>query len=113
MGMESELAEHTAEGLGGWSGWREFLVREKNPESGVITSFVLEPADGQPVINFELGQYTSVAVQVPALGVQQIRRYSLSDMPNGRTYRISVKREDAGTNKPERSIWLAIRRASL
>lgn len=100
MGMESELTEHTAEALGGWRGWREFVVREKNPESEVITSFVLAPADGQPVINFEPGQYTSVAVQVPALGVQQIRQYSLSDMPNGRTYRISVKREDAGINKP-------------
>lgn len=100
MGMESELSEHTAEALGGWKGWREFVVREKNQESDVITSFVLEPADGQPVINFEPGQYTSVAVQVPALGLQQIRQYSLSDMPNGRTYRISVKREDAGINKP-------------
>ena len=100
MGMESELTEHTAEALGGWSGWRDFVVREKNQESDVITSFVLEPSDGQPVINFEPGQYTSVAVQVPALGLQQIRQYSLSDMPNGRTYRISVKREDAGSNKP-------------
>lgn len=100
MGMESELTEQTAEAVGGWSGWRKFLVREKNPESDVITSFVLEPADSQPVIDFEPGQYISVAVQVPALGVQQIRQYSLSDMPNGRTYRISVKREDAGTDKP-------------
>jgi nitric oxide dioxygenase len=32
-------------------------------------------------------------VQVPRLGLQQIRQYSLSDAPNGRTYRISVKRE--------------------
>ncbi len=100
MGMESELTEHTAQALGGWKGWREFIVREKNQESEVITSFVLEPADGQPVIGFEPGQYTSVAVQVPALGVQQIRQYSLSDMPNGRTYRISVKREDAGSDRP-------------
>jgi nitric oxide dioxygenase len=37
---------------------------------------------------------------VAALGVQQIRQYSLSDMPNGRTYRISVKREDAGSDRP-------------
>lgn len=99
MGMESELTEHSAEALGGWKGWREFVVREKNPESDVITSFILEPADGQPVVNFEPGQYTSVAVQVPVLGLQQIRQYSLSDIPNGRTYRISVKREDAAITK--------------
>lgn len=93
MGMESELAEETAARPGGWTGWREFVVRAKQPESDVITSFVLEPADGLPVVNFEPGQYISVAVQVPQLGLQQIRQYSLSDAPNGRSYRISVKRE--------------------
>jgi nitric oxide dioxygenase len=59
----------------------------------VITSFFLEPLDGRPVADFEPGQYISVAVQVPMLGLQQIRQYSLSDAPNGRSYRISVKRE--------------------
>jgi nitric oxide dioxygenase len=61
---------------------------------------VLEPADGGPVANFEPGQYISVAVQVPRLGLRQIRQYSLSDAPNGRSYRISVKRE-AGPNPGE------------
>jgi len=93
MGREAELREQRAGTLGGWTGWREFVVRAKQPESDVITSFVLEPADGQPVVNFEPGQYISVAVQVPRLGLQQIRQYSLSDAPNGRSYRISVKRE--------------------
>lgn len=92
-GMESELAEETASEPGGWNGWREFVVRSKQPESDVITSFVLEPVDGQAVTNFEPGQYISVAVTVPELGLQQIRQYSLSDAPNGRSYRISVKRE--------------------
>ena len=97
MGMESALYERSAEQVGGWTGWRTFVVREKRPESNVITSFILEPADGGPVVNFEPGQYIGVAVDVPALGLQQIRQYSLSDMPNGRSYRISVKREDGGT----------------
>jgi nitric oxide dioxygenase len=93
MGMESELVEEMAARPGGWTGWREFVVRAKQPESEVITSFVLEPVDGRPVEDFEPGQYISVAVQVPKLGLQQIRQYSLSDAPNGRSYRISVKRE--------------------
>ncbi|TAL92932.1 MAG: NO-inducible flavohemoprotein [Paraburkholderia sp.] len=97
MGMESELRERSGAQPGGWTGWRNFIVREKRPESSVITSFVLEPADGGPVMNFEPGQYVSIAVNVPALGLQQIRQYSLSDMPNGRSYRISVKREGGGT----------------
>ena len=92
MGMESELYEHSAAQLGGWNGWRTFVVREKRPESDVITSFIPEPADGGPVENFEPGQFISLAINVPALGLQQIRQYSLSDMPNGRSYRISVKR---------------------
>jgi nitric oxide dioxygenase len=93
MGMESGLREETSDKPGGWVGWRDFVVRAKQPESDVITSFTLEPADGQPVANFEPGQYISVAVQVPQLGLQQIRQYSLSEAPNGRSYRISVKRE--------------------
>jgi nitric oxide dioxygenase len=93
MGRESALREQTAREPGGWVDWREFRVTARQPESDVITSFVLEPADGKPVIDFEPGQYTSVAVQVPRLGLQQIRQYSLSDAPNGRSYRISVKRE--------------------
>jgi nitric oxide dioxygenase len=94
MGRESELREATAGEPGGWVGWREFRVVARQPESDVITSFVLEPADGKPIVDFEPGQYISVAVEVPRLGLQQIRQYSLSDAPNGRSYRISVKRED-------------------
>jgi nitric oxide dioxygenase len=93
MGRESALREETASESGGWVGWREFVVAAKQAESDVITSFVLQPADGAPVVDFEPGQYISVAVRVPQLGLQQIRQYSLSDAPNGRTYRISVKRE--------------------
>jgi nitric oxide dioxygenase len=100
MGRESQLREQTVEEPGGWTGWREFVVRSKQPESDVITSFVLEPADGGPVVNFEPGQYIGVAVHVPRLGLRQIRQYSLSDAPNGRSYRISVKRE-AGPNPGE------------
>ncbi|OLL27992.1 nitric oxide dioxygenase [Burkholderia sp. SRS-W-2-2016] len=100
MGMESELRESRGAQLGGWNGWRTFVVKDKRPESSVITSFILEPKDGQPVANFEPGQYIGIAVDVPALGLQQIRQYSLSDIPNGYTYRISVKREDGDATRP-------------
>jgi len=91
--MESKLYQEGRSQPGGWEGWREFKVREKRPESDVITSFVLEPVDGKPVSDFKPGQYISVALKVPQLGLQQIRQYSLSDASNGRRYRISVKRE--------------------
>jgi nitric oxide dioxygenase len=100
MGMECELRESSAGRTGGWTGWRTFVVREKRPESSVITSFVLEPVDGARVMNFEPGQYTGIAVNVPALRLQQIRQYSLSDMANEHSYRISVKREGGGAQPP-------------
>jgi nitric oxide dioxygenase len=93
IAREHQLREHSAAETGGWTGWRAFTVSAKQPESDVITSFVLEPADGGPVADFEPGQYISLAIDVPRLGLQQIRQYSLSDAPNGRSYRISVKRE--------------------
>lgn len=91
--METRLSREVADTLGGWSGWRSFIVQEKYPESEVITSFVLMPADDRPVVDFKPGQYISLEVEVPRLGLHQIRQYSLSDAPNGRSYRISVKRE--------------------
>jgi nitric oxide dioxygenase len=93
---EADLYAEAAARPGGWRGWRNFVVRHKRQESEVITSFFLEPQDGGLVADFKPGQYISVVVDVPRLGLQQIRQYSLSDAPNGKSYRISVKRESQG-----------------
>ncbi|WP_142846788.1 NO-inducible flavohemoprotein [Telmatospirillum sp. J64-1] len=93
MAAESELHRKAAEGLGGRQDWRSFTIRRIRPESCEITSFYLVPADGGPVPAFKPGQYVSVRVFVPSLGLIQPRQYSLSDAPNGRYLRISVKRE--------------------
>ncbi|CAN7737345.1 MULTISPECIES: NO-inducible flavohemoprotein [unclassified Variovorax] len=93
IGAEAALYEEAAARPGGWRGWRNFVVRRKRQESDVITSFFLEPEDGQPLSDFKPGQYISAVVDVPRLGLQQVRQYSLSDAPNGKSYRISVKRE--------------------
>ena len=94
---EARLYEEAAARPGGWRGWRNFVVSHKRPESEVITSFFLEPEDGRPIADFKPGQYISMVVDVPRLGLQQVRQYSLSDAPNGRWYRISVKRESGDT----------------
>ena len=96
IGAEAALYDEAAARPGGWRGWRDFVVRQKRAESDVITSFFLEPADGRPIADFKPGQYISTVVDVPRLGRQQVRQYSLSDAPNGRYYRISVKRESEG-----------------
>ena len=93
IGIEAALYDEAAARPGGWRGWRNFVVRYKRDESDVVTSFFLEPEDGGPLVDFKPGQYISIAVDLPRLGLQQIRQYSLSDAPNGKSLRISVKRE--------------------
>ncbi|MDX1802953.1 MAG: NO-inducible flavohemoprotein [Alcanivorax sp.] len=90
---EKVYADHAAR-PGGWRGERRFVVREKTPESSVITSFVLTPEDGGPVMDFLPGQYLGVSLDIDGERVR--RNYSLSAAPNGRDYRISVKREAGG-----------------
>lgn len=77
----------------GWTDWREFRIAKKESESTEITSFYLEPVDGKKLPLFKPGQYISINTEVPALGSEQARQYSLSDAPNESYYRISVKRE--------------------
>ncbi|MGO1190382.1 NO-inducible flavohemoprotein [Vibrio casei] len=96
INREEEIYQQKEQEIGGWRGTREFKVIEKTQESNVITSFVLTPVDGQPVIGYRPGQYIGVYLNSDKLEFQEIRQYSLSDAPNGNTYRISVKREDKG-----------------
>ncbi|WP_281705316.1 NO-inducible flavohemoprotein [Aeromonas taiwanensis] len=96
IGREGELYREKASQEGGWQGTRPFLIKEKRQESELITSFVLAPVDGKPVLHFKPGQYISIKLVHPDLEHQEIRQYSLSDAPNGRDYRISVKREPQG-----------------
>lgn len=92
-GMEEALYQAAATQAGGWTGWRSFRVQRKVPESDEITSFYLVPADGGPVPGYLPGQYVSVRVLVPELGLYQPRQYSLSAAPGEQALRISVKRE--------------------
>ncbi|MGJ7462243.1 globin domain-containing protein [Halomonas sp. MA07-2] len=79
---------------GGWRGTREFRIVETHQESAVIRSFVLEPVDGGPVADHEPGQF--IGVRLTLDGEPVYRHYSLSDVPNGTRYRISIKREPGG-----------------
>jgi nitric oxide dioxygenase len=94
IGAEAKTYEAAAAAPGGWVGARQFTVAAKRVESEEITSFVFRPADGQPVLDFTPGQYIGIRVVVD--GQEQRRQYSLSAAPNGRTYQVSVKREEGG-----------------
>ncbi|KAK5129613.1 hypothetical protein LTR08_003012 [Meristemomyces frigidus] len=76
-----------------WREWRDFRIASKVKESSIITSFYLEPVEGEALPPFRPGQYISVQTDVPKLGFMQSRQYSLSDAYSPKSYRISVKRE--------------------
>ncbi|AXK39525.1 NO-inducible flavohemoprotein [Crenobacter cavernae] len=100
IAAEAELYKDSTLADGGWSGYRPFKVMERVEESGEIASFYLVPADGGALPAFKPGQYVSVRVFLPELGLAQPRQYSLSDAPNGRYLRISVKREAGDDVRP-------------
>jgi nitric oxide dioxygenase len=81
----------------GWTDWKDFRIAKKIVESTEVTSFYLEPVDEKlrPLPQFQPGQYISIQLDVPVLGHQQTRQYSLSDAPWPDYFRISIKR-DAG-----------------
>ncbi|UUE08958.1 NO-inducible flavohemoprotein [Dickeya zeae] len=94
---ESDIYQHSAEQHGGWYGMRPFRIVSKQPQSSLITSFTLEPADGGPIAAYRPGQYLAVYIRDKRLEHQEIRQYSLTTEPNGRYYRIAVKREAMGS----------------
>ncbi|GMQ48436.1 NO-inducible flavohemoprotein [Vibrio sp. 10N] len=92
---EEELYQLREQALGGWRGTRRFVVKEKTSESELVTSFVLEPEDGGKVLDYQVGQYLGIQVSPTGSDNVEIRQYSLSQAPNGKNYRISVKKEQS------------------
>ncbi|KMK56563.1 flavohemoprotein, putative [Aspergillus fumigatus Z5] len=93
INFEDELYKQNRKTPGGWNGWRKFFVSQKTAESEEIVSFYLTPVDKGALPKYHPGQFVSVRCYVPELGSYQPRQYSLSDIPNGEHFRISVKRE--------------------
>lgn len=77
-------------------GLRAFEVESRAQESEQITSFTLRPTDGLPPPPHRAGQHLVLFADIPGAGRQK-RNYTISCAPNGRSFRISVKREDRGT----------------
>lgn len=95
IAREGHIYRDLSSADGGWAGWRDFIVDSVQRESEIITSFTLRPKDGGSVIRHKPGQYLTFWLEIP--GNPPVKRnYSISDAPNGKTYRISVKREELG-----------------
>jgi len=93
--MESTLYAASTQQESGWSGWRNVKIIKKEAESDEITSFYFAPTDGGKLPSYLAGQYISIKIFVPELGMMQPRQYTLSQAPQSDCYRISVKREAA------------------
>jgi ferredoxin-NADP reductase/MOSC domain-containing protein YiiM/ferredoxin len=79
-----------------WPGFQPLRVAEVRRESATITSFRLVPTEeAESTPHVQAGQYLTVRVRPDADGPPLTRSYSLSDVPDERGYRISVKREGA------------------
>lgn len=92
--IEKEMYDEVKNTVGGWTDFRNFKVVKKVVESNVITSFYLEPADGEPFPSYQAGQYITVKAKIDGQAHHHLRQYSLSFAPGEGAYRISVKRED-------------------
>jgi nitric oxide dioxygenase len=93
INREEQLYSERENADGGWRGKRAFCLVERKVESALVTSFIFEPIDQQSVIAYEAGQYVGIELKPNNSDHIEIRQYSLSDQPNGKSYRISVKRE--------------------
>ncbi|SAL60240.1 NO-inducible flavohemoprotein [Caballeronia telluris] len=94
IGLEENIYSEKEQAPGGWRGTRVFRVARKVEESDEITSFYFRPDDGRQLLDFHPGQYIGLRLVID--GEEVRRNYSLSAAPNGREYRISVKREPNG-----------------
>ena len=76
-----------------WPGFRQMRVANINKESDSVTSFILEPIDGQPLPLFQAGQFVVLRLHLDPDKPPVLRGYSLSDLPAADHFRISVKSE--------------------
>lgn len=93
---EAEIYQVNAIKKGGWEGTRPFRIVNKTPQSTLITHFEFEAVDGGAVADYLPGQYLGVWLKPEGFSHQEIRQYSLTRKPDGKRYRIAVKRETGG-----------------
>src|ERR1700687_476871 len=76
-----------------WPGFRQMRVAQIRKESDSVTSFILEPIDGQLLPLCQAGQFVVLRLHLDPDKPPVLRSYSLSDLPAADHVRISVKSE--------------------
>lgn len=106
IGVEKDMYAQMEAEDGGWKLFKGFVIADKIKESEVITSFYFKPADGGSVPSYKPGQYIGIKLDIPGEKNTLIRQYSLSQAPNGESFRISVKREADNDPNGKASVYL-------
>lgn len=75
--------------------YRDYRVVRVERESSVISSFYLQPEDDEPLTCHKAGQFLPIEI-FPNGKTDTVRRtYTISNAPNNKHYRLSIKREPA------------------
>lgn len=90
-----------------WNGYRKFQVVEKINECDDVYSFYLAPHDGKPLPAFGPGQYLTFQLDIPGRDKSLVRCYSLSDSPNDRRYRMTIKKEKPPPDRSDLPLGVA------
>jgi hypothetical protein len=72
---------------------RDYRVLRVERESDSISSFYLQPEDGDEIPCHQAGQFLPIDIQPPGSEAPIRRPYTISSAPNGDYYRLSIKRE--------------------
>ncbi|MFY9988761.1 MAG: MOSC and FAD-binding oxidoreductase domain-containing protein [Chthoniobacterales bacterium] len=79
-----------------WPGFRQLKVSRIKRESASVVSLTLTPADNRPLVAALPGQFIILRIQPKPDSPVLLRNYSLSDLPGGDQYRVSIKLEVNG-----------------
>ncbi len=83
-----------------WKGYRQLRISQLVKETDSCTSVYLKSDDGKPLPSFLPGQHLTFRFDIPGVSKPVVRCYSLSNGPNDREYRITVKSIPAPPNNP-------------
>jgi ferredoxin-NADP reductase/MOSC domain-containing protein YiiM len=79
-----------------WPGFQRLRVAEIDPESTTVTSLRLAVTGDAPAAAPLPGQFVTVRLRPDPSATPVLRCYSLSELPDPASYRISVEREPSG-----------------
>lgn len=83
--------------MSNWDNFKELVLIDKKDVCDTIKSFYFKAKDGEKLPKHTPGQFLPFKIKTDDPKMRDIFRvYSLSDLPNEDTYRISVKKIDGG-----------------